>query len=98
MGLLMTGCVLGGLLLGLTSTMRADPLVVKTKQGKVQGKTMNNGKVLAWLGLPYAAPPTGDLRWKAPQPPAKWSGAARCHEIRRALRAEPRLRRHGFPG
>jgi para-nitrobenzyl esterase len=74
MGLLMTRCVLAaGLLLGLSSTMRADPLVIKTKQGKVQGKTINDGKVRAWLGIPYAAPPTGDLRWKAPQPPAQWS-------------------------
>ena len=28
----------------------------------------------AFLGLPYAAPPVGDLRWKAPQPAAKWKG------------------------
>lgn len=52
----------------------ADSLVVKTAQGKVHGKTINNGKVNAWLGLPYAAPPIGDLRWKAPEPPAKWHG------------------------
>jgi para-nitrobenzyl esterase len=47
---------------------------VKTEQGKVQGKTINDGKVNAFLGLPYAAPPVGDLRWKAPEPPAKWKG------------------------
>jgi para-nitrobenzyl esterase len=40
----------------------------------VQGKAINEGKVKAFLGLPYAAPPVGDLRWKAPQPPAKWKG------------------------
>ncbi|MEI9970251.1 MAG: carboxylesterase family protein [Terracidiphilus sp.] len=28
----------------------------------------------AFLGIPYAAPPVGDLRWKAPQPAAKWKG------------------------
>ncbi len=27
-----------------------------------------------YLGIPYAAPPTGPLRWKAPQQPASWSG------------------------
>ena len=52
----------------------ADSLTVKTEQGKVHGKTINDGKVKAFLGLPYAAPPVGDLRWKAPQPPAKWKG------------------------
>lgn len=51
-----------------------DVLTVKTDGGKVHGKTINNGKVHAWLGLPYAAPPINDLRWKAPQHAAKWSG------------------------
>ncbi len=50
-----------------------DALTVKTKNGKAHGKTINEGKVNAWLGLPYAVPPVGDLRWKAPQPAAKWS-------------------------
>src|SRR5271166_2333937 len=63
-----------GLALGLSSPVHADPLTVKTQQGKVHGKTINDGKVRAFLGLPYAAPPAGDLRWKAPQPPAKWKG------------------------
>lgn len=52
----------------------SDPLTVRTAQGKVHGKTINEGKVRAWLGLPFAAPPVGDLRWKAPQPPAPWKG------------------------
>ena len=62
------------LLLGLFASASADTLTVKTEQGKVHGKTINDGKVNAYLGLPYAAPPTGDLRWKAPQPSAKWTG------------------------
>jgi para-nitrobenzyl esterase len=62
--------------LGLTISAAAfgDALTVKTEQGKVQGKTIHDGKVKAFLGLPYAAPPVGDLRWKAPQPAAKWKG------------------------
>jgi para-nitrobenzyl esterase len=63
-----------GLGLGLSSAGYADSLSVKTEQGKVQGKAINNGKVNAFLGLPYAAPPVGDLRWKAPAPAAKWKG------------------------
>jgi para-nitrobenzyl esterase len=67
-------CVLAiaGLALGLSTPVHADSLTVKTAQGKAQGKTINDGKVKAFLGLPYAAPPVGDLRWKAPQPPTKW--------------------------
>jgi para-nitrobenzyl esterase len=67
-------CALAAVGLGISVTAFADSLTVKTEQGKVQGKTINGGKVKAFLGLPYAAPPVGDLRWKAPQPPAKWKG------------------------
>ena len=63
-----------GLGLGISATAFADALTVNTEQGKVQGKTINDGKVKAFLGLPYAAPPVVDLRWKAPATPAKWKG------------------------
>ncbi|HEV2274139.1 MAG TPA: carboxylesterase family protein [Acidobacteriaceae bacterium] len=52
----------------------ASPSVVQTAQGKVQGKWIEAGSQTACLGLPYAAPPIGNLRWKAPQPPASWTG------------------------
>jgi para-nitrobenzyl esterase len=65
---------MAALVFGLCKMAPADPLKVKTAQGKVQGKTINDGKVKAFLGLPYAAPPVGDLRWKAPEPAAKWKG------------------------
>lgn len=78
-----------GLTLGMCEPIHADSLTVKTAQGKVQGKTINDGKVRAFLGLPYAAPPVGALRWKAPEPPAKWQGVrdathygARCFQGR----------------
>jgi para-nitrobenzyl esterase len=65
---------IAGLSLGVPAASFADALTVKTANGKVHGKTINDGKVKAFLGLPYAAPPVGDLRWKAPQAPAKWNG------------------------
>jgi para-nitrobenzyl esterase len=34
--------------------------------------------VYVYLGIPYAAPPMGDLRWKPPQPAASWSGVREC--------------------
>lgn len=42
----------------------ADPLTVTTAQGVVQGA--QNGNVITFKGIPYAAPPIGDLRWKPP--------------------------------
>src|SRR6516165_3146300 len=62
------------LVLGFTTTTWADSLTVKTADGKVRGKTINDGKVRAFLGLPYAAPPLGGLRWRTPQLPRKWKG------------------------
>ena len=47
---------------------------VKIAQGEVVGKWILDWQQKAFLGLPYAAPPVGDLRWKAPQPPASWQG------------------------
>jgi para-nitrobenzyl esterase len=62
------------LVLGSSMISYADSLTVKTAQGTAQGKTINDGKVKAFLGLPYAASPVGELRWKAPELPAKWNG------------------------
>jgi para-nitrobenzyl esterase len=45
---------------------------VWTEQGVVHGRP--SGAVTEFLGLPFAAPPVGDLRWKAPAPAAHWSG------------------------
>jgi para-nitrobenzyl esterase len=46
--------------------------VVRTDHGQVRGQA--KAMVTSFLGIPYAAPPTGNLRWRAPQPAAKWSG------------------------
>jgi para-nitrobenzyl esterase len=46
--------------------------IVRTDDGFVRG--MAAGTVDEFLGLPYAAPPTGNLRWRPPAPPAAWRG------------------------
>lgn len=48
-----------------------DP--VPTEAGLVAGKTLPSG-VRAWMGVPFAAPPLRDLRWRDPQPHARWTG------------------------
>lgn len=47
---------------------------VATKSGLLQGGVDEWGETCSWKGIPYAAPPVGDLRWKAPRPPVSWEG------------------------
>ena len=49
----------------------AEPIVTTTG-GQVRGLTAPGGYV--FRGLPYAAPPVGDLRWRPPRQPADWQG------------------------
>jgi para-nitrobenzyl esterase len=52
--------------------------VVKTDAGLVSGVKNSTGDVTAYKGIPFAAPPVGDLRWKAPQPAIHWDGVKKC--------------------
>ena len=53
---------------------------IKTENGYVSGIVMGetDKEVNAYLGIPYAAPPIGDLRWKPPQPAEPWDGTRDC--------------------
>ena len=61
-----------GLAMGMLATSAAAQ--VKTTGGLVSGTTSADGKVRIYQGIPYAAPPVGDLRWRAPQPVVPWAG------------------------
>jgi para-nitrobenzyl esterase len=50
----------------------ADPVRIET--GQVAGVPGTNPEVQVFKGIPFAAPPVGDLRWKGPKPAAKWEG------------------------
>ncbi|NLD36654.1 MAG: carboxylesterase family protein [Desulfatiglans sp.] len=52
---------------------------VKTEYGAVQG-TIEDG-IRVYRGIPYALPPVGDLRWRAPQPAQRWSGVLPAKEF-----------------
>lgn len=53
-------------------TTTSEPGVVATQRGLVRGK--QDGNTMAWLGIPFAAPPVGELRLRDPQPHACWTG------------------------
>jgi len=50
----------------------SDPVKIDT--GLLSGTAGTNPAVRSYKGIPFAAPPTGDNRWRAPQPAAKWDG------------------------
>lgn len=60
-----------------------EDLVISTTLGKVQGKLLSvpNGEVRAFLGIPYAKPPVGNLRFHAPQPIEEWKGVKEAKEM-----------------
>ncbi|XP_032698268.1 neuroligin-1 isoform X2 [Lontra canadensis] len=91
LGTSLTLCVLGCLLQAAHVLSQklddADPLVT-TNFGKIRGikKELNNeilGPVIQFLGVPYAAPPTGEHRFQPPEPPSPWS------DIRNATQFAP---------
>lgn len=47
---------------------------VTITDGRIEGITAPDDRVRTFLGIPYAAPPVGDLRWRPPQPVAPWTG------------------------
>jgi para-nitrobenzyl esterase len=65
--------------------------VADTAYGKVRGTEIADG-VLAWRGIPYAAPPVGGLRLRPPAPPVPWAGIRDAVEYgRRSLQPDPAI-------
>lgn len=57
----------------------AQPLrVIQLDSGDVSGYRSDDGQVLTLKGIPYAEPPVGDLRWKAPKSVIPWTGVMAC--------------------
>lgn len=58
---------------------KAQPSPVKVKEGLLQGSFEND--LTIYKGIPFAAPPVGELRWRAPQPAAKWEGVRQANKF-----------------
>jgi para-nitrobenzyl esterase len=54
---------------------------VKTEGGLVQGVANANGSVVVFKGIPFAAPPVGELRWKPPQKVIPWEGMRKADKF-----------------
>ncbi|MCR5301034.1 MAG: carboxylesterase family protein [Lachnospiraceae bacterium] len=52
-----------------------------TKNGVVRGLAADDPRVTVYRGIPFAAPPTGKNRWRAPQPCENWEGVRDCFEF-----------------
>ena len=72
-----TLALLGGYNVSATPALATSPpppvaTVVTLETGRISGAIAN--EVLSFKGIPYAAPPVGELRWRSPQPVPPWSG------------------------
>ncbi len=55
--------------------------ITKTENGMVRGLPAADARITVFKGIPFAAPPVGTLRWRAPQPAANWKDVRACLEF-----------------
>jgi para-nitrobenzyl esterase len=75
------GLVLYVLILGAASVSAATPDLVKTANGTLSGTGPQPSGVRIFKGVPFAQPPTGDFRWREPQPVKDWTGVRAATEF-----------------
>lgn len=67
------------ILLAMVGCKTGSP-VISVEGGLVKGVPTKTPGVTVFKGIPFAAPPVGDLRWKAPQPLVPWQGTRSCNK------------------
>lgn len=60
----------------ISMKLQAQYPIIQTENGLISG--YKTGDISIFKGIPFAAPPLGDLRWKAPQPVHNWTGILKC--------------------
>jgi para-nitrobenzyl esterase len=55
--------------------------IVQTENGKIKGLPAADPRITSFKGIPFAAPPTGENRWRAPQPVKSWEGVLKAFEF-----------------
>jgi len=63
-----------------------------TKYGAVEGVATASEGISVFKGVPFAAPPVGELRWRAPQPVTPWEGVLKCDKYKpAAMQCQPSI-------
>ena len=55
--------------------------ITDTENGKVKGLPAADPRITSFKGIPFAKPPVGENRWRAPQPADNWKGIRECYEF-----------------
>ncbi len=55
--------------------------IIRTENGMVRGLPAADPRITVFKGIPFAAPPVRELRWRAPQHAANWNGVRACLEF-----------------
>jgi len=66
---------------GVAQNDNAFPVEVKVENGIIEGNFDTHTGIQTYFGVPFAKPPIGDLRWKAPQPLDNWEGVKKTKEF-----------------
>ena len=73
--MLCTSLALAGALAAAPSAVQPALTTVRVAEGQLSGIP---GSIAVFKGVPFAAPPIGSLRWRAPQPVSSWSGVRKA--------------------
>ena len=74
----MIGILIALLASSLAAQYKNQLAPVHVEQGLLLGTAGSDSSVIVYKGVPFAAPPVGELRWRAPHPPAKWEGVRKA--------------------
>jgi para-nitrobenzyl esterase len=72
---------LGAFTIAAALAATAASAQTKTTAGAVKGTATPDGQIRIFKGIPFAAPPIGELRWQAPRPPVPWEGVRDATEF-----------------
>ena len=77
--------LMGFILFTVACSSPPQKTTVKVNEGTIEGVEQDG--IFSYKGIPFAAPPVGDLRWKAPQPARGMDGCEKCRYIRLRMHA-----------